>query len=110
MTAQSQNQRTVWESFNVEGGQLLDQFRKLIHEGNIRRIVISREGKPVAEFPLTVGVVGGALLPPLAAAGAIAVLIADCTIEVERDLTADVTAAPTDLTTTVPNDSEALHV
>jgi hypothetical protein len=79
------DRQTQWESIKVEGGQLLDQFRRLLHEGNVRRIVISRDGNPIVEFPLTLGVVGAALLPPLAAVGAIAALVTDCTIEVERD-------------------------
>ncbi len=78
-----------WESFKVEGGQLLDQFKKLIHEGNVRRIVIKRDGESIVEFPLTVGLVGAALLPALAAVGAIAALVAECTIEAERDKPAE---------------------
>jgi hypothetical protein len=77
--------QTHWESFKVEGGQLLDEFKRLIHEGNVRRVVIKRDGESIVEFPLTVGVVGAALMPALAAVGAIAALVAECTIEVERD-------------------------
>jgi hypothetical protein len=77
--------QTQWESFKVEGGQLLDEFKRLIHEGNVRRVVIKRDGESIVEFPLTVGVVGAALMPALAAVGAIAALVTECTIEVERD-------------------------
>lgn len=72
------------ESFKVEGGQLLDQFKQLLHEGNVRRIVIKQGDQTVVEFPLTVGVVGAALAPAVAAVGALAALITDCSIEVER--------------------------
>jgi len=89
------SKQTQWESFKVEGGQLLDRFKELVHEGNVSRIVITREGKTIVEFPLTIGVVGAALLPPLAAVGAIAALVADCTIEVERDQTPN--AAPNEV-------------
>jgi hypothetical protein len=77
--------RTVWESIKVEGGQLLDKVKQIIHEGNVRRIRIKQGDRVVAEFPLTVGVVGTVLAPTLAAVGALAALLTDCTIEVERD-------------------------
>src|SRR6478672_7944492 len=93
--------RTHWESFKVEGGQLLDEFKRLIHEGNVRRVVIKRDGESIVEFPLTIGVVGAALMPPLAAVGAIAALVTECTIEVERDEPAqNTTAAGSPLSTT----------
>lgn len=76
--------RTWWESIRVESGQLLDKFKQLVHEGNVRRIVIKQNDRTIAEFPLTVGVVGAVIAPVLAAVGAIAALITDCTIEVER--------------------------
>ncbi len=78
-------ERTVWESVKVEGGQLLDKFKQLIHEGNVRRVRIKQGDRVVAEFPLTVGVVGTVLAPTLAAVGALAALLTDCTIEVERE-------------------------
>jgi len=57
-----------------------------VHEGNIRRIIIkNEEGKTLIEVPLTLGVVGAALLPVWAAIGAIAALVADCTIVVEKE-------------------------
>jgi len=58
--------------------------RQIIHEGNVRRVRIRQGDRIVAEFPLTVGVVGVALAPILAAIGAIAALAAECTIDVER--------------------------
>jgi hypothetical protein len=77
-------EKTVWESIKVEGGQLLDQVARLIREGNVRRIVIKQKDRTVAEFPLTVGVVGAVFAPVLAAVGAIAALLTECSIEVER--------------------------
>lgn len=76
--------QTYWESIKVNGTHLLEKFVELVHEGNVRRVIIKQGERTIAEFPLTVGVVGAALAPPLAAVGAIAALITDCTIEVER--------------------------
>ena len=76
--------QTYWESIRANGTLLLDTFKSVIREGNVRRVIIKQEGRTIAEFPLTVGVVGAALAPPLAAVGAIAALVTECTIEVER--------------------------
>lgn len=75
---------TFKESFKVASAQLVDAVRKLIHEGNVRRVVIKQGDQVVVEFPLTVGVVGTVLAPILAAIGAVAAVIKECTIEVER--------------------------
>jgi hypothetical protein len=72
------------ERLEAKGSQLIDSIKKLIHEGNVRKISIKQEGHTIAEFPLTMGVVGAAVAPALAAIGAIAALVTDCTIEVER--------------------------
>jgi hypothetical protein len=72
------------ETIKAQGGQLVDLVKQLVHEGNVRRIVIQQEGRTVVEFPLTLGVVGVALAPVLAAVGAAAALLTDCTIQVER--------------------------
>ena len=73
------------ETIAVQGEHLLEQVKRLIHEGNVRRIVIRQaDGDTVVEFPLTVGVVGAALAPMLAAVGTLAALLTECTIEVER--------------------------
>ena len=77
-------EQTFKESFKVTGAQVLDAVKKLLHEGNVRRIVIKQGDRVVAEFPLTAGVVGTVLAPPLAAIGALAALINDCSLEVER--------------------------
>jgi hypothetical protein len=76
--------KTIWETLKIEGGNVIDKLRELIHKGNIRRVVIEHQGRTVAEFPLTAGVVGSVLAPPLAAIGAIYALAKDCTIKVER--------------------------
>ena len=73
------------ETVTAGGYQVIETVKKLIHEGNVRRILIKQGDHTIAEFPLTFGVVGAALAPVLAAAGAIAALVADCTIEIERD-------------------------
>jgi hypothetical protein len=80
-----ENPNTWWESIKVEGGQVVDQVKHLIHEGNVRRIVIKQGDRSVAEFPLTFGVVGALVAPVLAAVGALAALLTDCTIDVERE-------------------------
>ena len=73
------------EEFQVTGDELLAKIKELVHEGNVRRIVIrNAEGQTIAEFPLTAGVIGAVLLPVWAAIGAIAALMADMTIVVER--------------------------
>ncbi len=77
-------ERTWWESIKVDGGELLDRVKKIIHEGNVRRIVIKQGTRTVAEFPVTIGVVGTVFAPVLAAVGALAALLTDCTIEVEH--------------------------
>ncbi len=77
-------EHTWWESVKVEGGDLLDRLKQIIHEGNVRRIIIKQGTRSVAEFPLTVGVVGAVIAPVLAAVGAIVALLSDCSIEVER--------------------------
>ena len=64
---------------------MLEEVRRLIHEGNVRRIVIKQGERTVVECPLTLGLVGAALAPPLAAVGAMAALLTDCSIEVERE-------------------------
>jgi len=74
------------EEFNVSGEDLVRKIKELIKEGNVRRLVIKNEkGKTLVEFPLTIGVVGAALLPVWAAIGAIAALVTSCTIVIEKE-------------------------
>lgn len=73
------------EEFSITGDELLAKVKELVHEGNVRRLIIKNdEGKTFIEIPLTVGIVGVLLLPVWAAIGAIAALATDCTIVVER--------------------------
>ncbi|MBN2345881.1 MAG: DUF4342 domain-containing protein [Candidatus Aminicenantes bacterium] len=73
------------EEFKLDGGRVVEKVKELIHEGNIRRIIIkNEEGKTLIEIPLTLGVVGAAFLPVLAAIGALAALAASMTIVVEK--------------------------
>jgi len=73
------------EEFSVTGGQVLDFLKKILHEGNIRRIVLKDEsGKTLLEIPVAIGVVGAILLPVWAAIGAAAALVAKMTIVIER--------------------------
>jgi hypothetical protein len=76
--------RTCWESIKVEGANIADRLRELLRQGNVRRVVVEQQGRTIAEFPLTVGVVGAVFAPLLAAIGAIIALLQDCTIHVER--------------------------
>ena len=75
------------EELQVMGEQLLTRVKELLHEGNVRRIIIKQEGRSIMEFPLTVGVVGVVAAPVLVAIGAISALIAQCSIEVVRSET-----------------------
>src|SRR5712691_5306363 len=77
--------KTYWESFKAEGEAAVDKVKALIHEGNVRRVVVQHEGRTVAEFPLTAGIVGAVLAPVAAAIGALVALLKDCTIQVERE-------------------------
>jgi hypothetical protein len=73
------------EEFQVTGDQLVAKIKEIVHEGNIRRIIIKdEEGQTLIEVPLTLGVVGAVLLPVWAAIGAIAALAARLTIVVEK--------------------------
>ena len=77
--------KTTQEEFKVAGDDLLAKVKQLIAEGNVRRLIIKgKDGKTLIELPLTVGVVGIVLAPVLAAVGAIAALVTECSIVVER--------------------------
>ena len=79
--------QTCWESIKVEGGEVFDRLKHLVHEGNVRRVRVRQRGRLIAEFPLTAGVVGAVFAPTLAAIGAIVALAADCSLEIEREQT-----------------------
>lgn len=73
------------EEFHINGEELLAKIKKLVHEGNIRRIIIkNKEGKTLMEIPMTFGVVGALIAPQLAAIGAIAALLTEATVVVEK--------------------------
>ncbi len=74
------------EEFKVNGEDLLKKVKEIIKEGNVRKITVkNKDNKTIVELPLTVGVVGAAIAPLLAAVGAIAALVTECTIVVERE-------------------------
>ncbi len=79
---------TTKEKFTVSGSQLVDKVKQLIREGNIRRVRLLHEGRTVFEIPLTIGApaaaIGILVAPVLAALGAFAALVTECTIEVEK--------------------------
>jgi hypothetical protein len=76
------------EEFKVSGNDIMKKIKDLIKEGNIRKITIKdRDGKSIAEFPLTIGVVGTVILPVIAAISTIIALVAECTISVEKEST-----------------------
>ena len=76
------------EKFTVSGSQIVEKVKQLIHEGNIRRVRLVHDGKTIIEIPLTIGapaaVAGIMAAPVLAAIGAFAALVTECTIEVEK--------------------------
>jgi hypothetical protein len=75
----------IKEEFKVKGEELVEKVRQLIHEGNVRRLIIKDEqGKVYLEIPVTVGVLGAIISPMLAAVGAIAAMVANLKIEVIR--------------------------
>lgn len=76
------------EKFTVSGSQLIEKLKQLIHEGNIRKVRLIHEGRTLIEIPLSIGAPAAALgilaAPVLAAIGAFAALVTECTIEVEK--------------------------
>ena len=78
--------KTTKESFSINGEQLLKKVKELIEEGNVTKITIKdKSGKELMTFPVTVGVVGVVFAPILAAVGALAALVGECSISVERE-------------------------
>ena len=73
------------EEFKVDGEKLLTRIKELIHEGNIRRVIIKdKDGRTMLEVPVTIGVVSVLIAPQLAAIGAIAALVTEATVVVEK--------------------------
>lgn len=83
MTTQTE-QQTRTEQFKIDGDRLVAEVKRLIAEGNVRRISIKQGEHTIVELPLTVGVAGAIIAPWLAAVGAVAALVTDCSIVVER--------------------------
>jgi hypothetical protein len=85
MGNENKSGQTRYEEFKVNGGEILNKVKEIIHEGNVRRIILKDDqGKTFMEIPLTVGVVGALIAPVLAAVGAVAALASDMTIVVEK--------------------------
>lgn len=79
------DEKVFTEEFQVNGEELLTKIKELVHEGNIRRILIrDQDGRTLIDIPMTLGVVGALLAPQLAALGAIAALLTKGTIVVEK--------------------------
>lgn len=73
------------EEFKVEGAKVVSKVKQLIHEGNVRKIVVKdKKNKVIMSLPVTAGVVGAILLPPLVVLGALVAMVSECTIVVER--------------------------
>ena len=79
---------TMKQKFTVSGNQLVDKVKQLVHEGNIRKVRLIHKGDTILEIPLTIGAPAAAAValaaPLLAALGAFAALVTECTIEVEK--------------------------
>ena len=82
------------DDLQVMGDQIVAKVRELVQEGNSRHIVIKQEGRTVAEFPLTFGVVGALVAPALAVAGTIGALLTRCSIESVRTETPTTASTP----------------
>jgi hypothetical protein len=86
MTEEKEKKEKTWtEEFRVTGGEIINKIKELIHEGNVRKIILKdEEGKTFLEIPLTLGLVGALIVPVWAAIGAIAALVSKLTIIVEK--------------------------
>jgi hypothetical protein len=88
MSVTTENPRssvTPWiEEVTASGEELVTRVKAIVSEGNVRRVSVKHHGQPLMEFPLTIGVVGALLAPQVAALGAIAAMVTNCTISVER--------------------------
>jgi hypothetical protein len=78
------SEKTFWQTIETTGDQVISTVKQLIEAGNIRRIRVRQKDKVIAEFPLTVGVIGTVIAPILAAIGALTAVMTECTIEVEK--------------------------
>lgn len=93
--------KTTKEEFKLSGDDLIAKVKELINEGNVRRIIIkNKDGKQLIELPLTIGVAAAVIAPVLAAVGAIAALVTECSIVVEREVAEPAKKKPTAKKTT----------
>jgi len=90
--------KTFWQKVEGTTEQAIAEIKRLVAEGNVRRVVVKQQGRMIAEFPVTVGVIGAVLAPMAAAIGALAALLTDCSIEVERTVEAETTVTAVDIT------------
>jgi hypothetical protein len=97
------DKNSYWESFKADGAALADKVRDIVHEGNVRRVVVKQGERTIAEFPLTAGVVGAVLAPVVAAILAVVALLKDCSIHVERE-------SPTDKSSSQPDSPDSTRV
>ena len=74
----------TWESIKVDVNTIAEKLKTIVHEGNVRRVIVKHDGRTIAEFPLTAGVVGAVIAPVLAAVAVIAAMLKDCTLDIER--------------------------
>ena len=86
--------QTIWEKLEGTTDQILAEIKRLVVEGNIRRVVVKQRGRTVAEFPVTVGVIGAVIAPLAAAIGALAAVLTECTVEVEKPAQPEAPAQP----------------
>jgi len=80
-----ENRGTDWtEKVQVTGGELVNKIRDVIRQGNVRKVVVRQDDRILFELPLTLGAIGAIIAPQLAAVGAIAALVAHCTVEIQH--------------------------
>lgn len=85
MAEQEKKEKTRTEEFKLSGSDIINKIKELIHEGNVRKIILKdEEGRTFMEIPLTIGLVGALIVPVWAAIGAIAALVSRLTIVVEK--------------------------
>jgi hypothetical protein len=94
--------QTFWEKLEGTTDQILAEIKRLVAEGNLRRVVVKQRGRVVAEFPVTVGVIGAVIAPLAAAIGALAAVLTDCTIEVEKTVASEAPVTSEEVTNVGP--------
>jgi len=77
-------EKTFWQTIETTGGHVASKIKELVEAGNVRRIRVRQKDRVIAEFPLTIGVIGTLIAPIAAAVGALTAVLTDCSIDVER--------------------------